>query len=865
MIEASETPWRGGGRAAQAARLMVFAFLTLGLVFGVAAAAQGQSDGDGSDQIEDLVDVSNVVPSLVALVEAEIDETEAKAALPGLLSEIERVPGVVRAAGEGRSGGFVVYVTNVDDDVGNSWLGDDIEASINEFLDDSEHTVTFGGRAAFERSIISSYRRSLLGIVLVGLLAAAYALVRFGWRGFAAVGIGAVVSVPLSSELAARLVGPFDGTLATTILPGALAALVVVVSATLAFIRWFEEAAAESTEATVGSDRITTSIFDVASRFGLPLMAVLVGAGVAEIAGGGRSALLTVSIGAITALILTCAIVPFVLDGSRTTPLSVEPASQWLASIDGRNFGIGLLGLFVLVLTILAGFGWGTGSGGLLRPTDLDRDSRVATAERFLLSQGADPTEALAVVLPAEASPVERDRWVADLVSEPSVAWVDIGTKRFLSGSAIDVDDAHSLIGPALLDRSDNAALDRLAIVVPSKENVALGSSARVDLADQLAETRVGDQSLAAIELPRPPTRSTARVLSAILALAAAIGLALYMATGGLGVALTGLVLQLLEGAAVVGIFRLLVPSITEAELLTGLGVISVATMLISVELVTELTQRPELRWSDQAHALDATLGLATLLAAAVALPPIARLGGGPLTSRLGICLAVSAVVVLIAGVLALRPALLAQRWQFHRLARPLRIYQHSGLDRRSAAEPIEELDPRWSRIISTVIAAEHDLERSPGKLPLDNVFHAETAVYSQAEERQQTMIDAGVQVEGEAPRLVSVRPLAENVVSKVLVITDQPDRSLIDENGRLLGRRVGERKTGVLWLVVGPDEGWRVVESIERSSKPIGSSGDVPVVDLNASTLDNRSSVIELEIDASRDSVMAEADQADS
>jgi hypothetical protein len=197
----------------------------------------------------------------------------------------------------------------------------------------------------------------------------------------------------------------------------------------------------------------------------------------------------------------------------------------------------------------------------------------------------------------------------------------------------------------------------------------------------------------------------------------------------------------------------------------------------------------------------------------------VAPFGGGPGAGRLGMALILACGVEIAVGAVMLRPALVGQGPAFHAAVRPFRVAMHG----RSVGEPTDDDQPEgdaaWRAVVGDLLDAEFRFQIEPERAELSRVFVADTPVHRQAVAHHANLARSGLRIVGRGPRLVVLRVIHNRSPTILAVTVDHPGRQLLDGAGNVVGVRRPERRSGRLWLAVGPDGDYRIAESVERGA----------------------------------------------
>ncbi len=713
-------------------------------------------------------------------------------------------------------------------------------------------SVVAGGRALTDETITDRFGTSVRWLALLALIFAALIGWRVGPRRGLVMTLAWAGSVVLAGRIAARVVGPFDGTVATGPLVGAAAGLVFALVVGLRLLAWYEDPVSVDD----GADAIARSLAEVASDVILVLGGLVAVVGILWIAGGSSRAVVAVIVGglvgaAFTGAVAAPALATLGFDGRPVPRLLPYPVPS-----GGRLMVLTVLGL-IGVLVLLSAFAFRSPGRDLIDYRALPGDEPTRVVGDRLGAGPGDPTEALVSVVEASSSEATTT-WAEAVATLSNVAWVDTADTRFTGAGARPVDPALSLASEEQIGFESA----ELAVIVPAVPIRSAEGSQLVDEVLRLADDRVEISGIAGML-----GRGSATLVAATAVLLAIAGAGIvFVETDNSGYALTSFVLRLLGGGATVGLYRLVSPDGSAAETIAALTLLAVAASLFELEYLHDRARFGD-QWSASAGLVatapsdagdtnggggaeasspadEATVGPAAdvqsspadsydvpgragllaavaLLVAAFWIALTRLVGGGPTAGRFGFALAVSLIVEIAVGFLVLRPALLGEQAAYHSVARPLRSSLYTG-QRRQRNQPVSVDDPAWRRLVSDLLMAEFGLQTDPEAGRVDDVFLEGTPLFGQASEQNRNLSASGLRVSGRAPQIKRVETFREGPSIMVSVTVDHPERHLVDHDGTVYGVRRPQRRSTMLWLV-GLDSGAvRIAESIDMGSVPL-------------------------------------------
>ncbi len=713
--------------------------------------------------------------------------------------------------------------------------------------------LTVAGRALADDTVVGRVR---LATIVATLLAMALVGGLITWlvgRREAVVAAGGIgVTALLGGALASGVAGPFDGSVATTPLPGVLAALLMATYLLLRLIGWFTAAEDDEHPAMVKA-----AWRAVGTEVGVGLAGLAAVAALIELVSPARAVVSLVLAGAVVAAVVILPVGPPLLallrppDGSergpaatdaaddptddaagepagdpagdaaaeagadeqdRRSPLWDTPLGPALPGPDGRQLPVAVLAAAGIVLAILAVFSFRSTSPDAL----FDERATGTEVDPAVLTTSGDPTAAIVARFDPGIDQLAKSAWLERISLVPGVARVETVTGRYVSGTRADVPGVP--LAAAGIDRGDETP--ELALIVPTVSSRSPAAQQLVGSVRQMSGTVAVHLSGAPVDARTAAGRdaSSAWVLIIFLALASAVttfalvrDLRLAAASGGL---------RLLGSAATAGFYQILTSHPTGAEIQLAVLMGALAASLFELGILRRLVQGPHTKAPDDL--LDEALhteGWPAL--AALAVTSVAGLGllvaDLTVVRRLGVVLVITAIVESLAGLWLLRPPVVGDRALRFLAVHPV----EAAL--RAVLAPAAPDDQRWTRVVSDLLAAEQALQTDPAGGDLDQVFVPGTPLHRKATDHHVHLAEAGLRVLGRDPQLRMVRVVGTRPTVTMTVTVDHPPRQLVDAAGAVLGVRKPERRSVMLWLQPEPDGSHRIADSVELGVEPLG------------------------------------------
>lgn len=721
--------------------------------------------------------------------------------------------------------------------------------------------LTVAGRALSDDAVAG---RARLGAIVATLLAMVLVGGLMAWlrgRNEAAVAVAGIgVTTLLGGALAAAMAGPFDGSVATTALPGVLAALLMATYLLLRLIGWFTAPQGDDHPSMVQAAWRAVGTEAGLSLAGLAVVAVLI-----ELVSPARAVVSLVLVGAVVATVVILPVAPPLLallhhpggaaadetaadddetaadddetaadaaddaDGAdraeaspvarpEPEPLWLTPAGPALPGPDGRQLPVAVLVAAGIVLALLAVFSFRSTSPDAL----FDERATATELDPAVLTTSGDPTAAIVARFDPGIDQLAKSAWLERISLVPGVARVETATGRYVAGTRADVPTVP--LAAAGIDRGDETP--ELALIVPTVSSRSPAAQELVGDVRQMSGTVAVHLSGAPVDARTASGRdaSSAWVLIIFLSVAAAAttfalvrDLRLAAASGGL---------RLLGSAATAGFYQLLTSNPTGAEIQVAVLVGALATSLFELGVLRRLRQGPHTEATDDL--LDDALrtegwpALAALLVTSVA-------GLGLLVAdltvvrRLAVVLVITAIVESMAGMWLLRPPVVGDRALRFLAVHPVEAALKTVL------APATPDDQRWTRVVTDLLAAEQALQTDPAGGDLDRVFVPGTPLHRKATDHHAHLAEAGLRVLGRDPQLRMVRVVGTSPTVTLTVTVDHPPRQLVDAAGSVLGVRKPERRSVMLWLQPEPGGSHRIADSVELGVEPLGAVDEAP------------------------------------
>lgn len=707
--------------------------------------------------------------------------------------------------------------------------------------------LAVAGRALADDAVAGRVRvaaivAALLAMALVGGLVAW--LVGRWEAAVAAGGIG--VTALLGGALAAGVAGPFDGSVATTPLPGVLAALLMATYLLLRLIGWF--AAAEDDEHPA---LVQAAWRDVGTEVGVGLAGLAAVAALIELVSPARAVVSLVLVGAVVAAVVIVPVGPPLLallrqpggpretatpaeegadhaddagpptetDGrARPRPLWDTPVGVALPGPDGRQLPVAVLVAAGIVLALLAVFSFRSTSPDAL----FDERATGTELDPAVLTTSGDPTGAIVARFDPGIDQLAKSAWLERISLVPGVARVETATGRYVAGTRAEVPTVP--LATAGIDRGDEAP--ELALIVPTVSSRSPAAQQLVGSVRQMSGTVAVHLSGAPVDARIAAGRDASSAWVLILFLTVASAATTFALVRDLRLAAASGGLRLLGSAATAGFYQLLTSHPTGAEIQLAVLMGALAASLFELGILRRLGQGPHTEATDEL--LDDALhteGWPAL--AALAVTSVAGLGllvaDLTVVRRLAVVLMITAIVEALAGMWLLRPPVVGDRALRFLAVHPVQAAL------RAVLAPAGPDDQRWTRVVTDLLAAEQALQTDPAGGDLDRVFVPGTPLHRKATDHHVHLAEAGLRVLGRDPQLRMVRVVGTKPTVTMTVTVDHPPRQLVDAAGAVLGVRKPERRSVMLWLQPEPDGSHRIADSVELGVEPLGAVEAAP------------------------------------
>ncbi|MFV0526563.1 MAG: hypothetical protein ACK5RL_18920 [Acidimicrobiales bacterium] len=661
------------------------------------------------------------------------------------------------------------------------------------------------------------------GLGLAGLAAGVAVSVLVGWIRGVLTALAVTMPPWLGGLLGRQAAGPFDGSLTTTAVPGALAGVLVAGFVMWRLLEWFE-----GPEGDDQADMIRRSVVAVGRPVTRVLLGLAAAAVVTELLVPVRSVATVMLVGAGVAAVLTFAVAPATLaalaegaaEGVR--PHRAEP--MLVASLIGRDATMtppvgpfltptgrdlpSLVAPAVLgVLLLLGLFQLGAPSRSGL----LDRSSwRNPGAAASALAAGAVTD---AVVITA-AGPVDDEAgaaWSETLSGLGGAAWVDGPWGRWISGTRVDVGPSDLGLAPHDPDRP-------VVLVVPTDSGRSAPAQA---LADQVQRWSPAGSVVSGepVDAGRALDDDSRTLIALLLVLVVAgIVVAVITTASAPTVAASGLV-RLLTMAAVTGLYQLVTGGATSVELLMTATLAWLGVGLFEAVYLEQVVVRHRLENTEHlltsAAVRPGAAAVAGLLATALyslALPA----SGLATVARFGL-LAALVVVTVVAVLWLVEPTVIGDRLVEDLARDPVRQVLAS------IGTVDDEAGYRARADAVTRLLAEESMSRAePATIDLTRIYLPGTAALHEAADRQDRLLAGGLTMHGDPPRITAVVPVGDGPPAVLAVTVEEPQRELVGDAGAVLGVRRAERRSLLVWLVSGVDGEPRIADMVEVATSPL-------------------------------------------
>ncbi len=753
----------------------------------------------------------DVVPDLVATVNVASSVEDEWLAVAR--NELESIPGVTTSSVDWLAGDLTAFYLGTDDASVQRRSLDrivgDVESTLAGFEDVELGSVDVSGRLMIEEGLRTSYEPAVMLLVVLAVVVGVVAALRVHWLVGALTMATLAGSTVLGPSVARQVNGPYDGTIASTEVVSALAALITACLVCWRMYIWFRSPDGED-----GAEMIQRSVVSSCTDIAMVGLGLLAVGSILSVFGLISHPVWSVAIGLLVAVVLTGSVMASgltvgVLGAHLTRPRNPVPTVR--AMLDGlRTVPATPSAVLAAVafLVLLAVFAFGQPSRQLALA---DVDGGVAD-DLFDLGAG-NPTEGLVVTLD-ESSAATIDDIAATVVPLTSVAWVDTATMRHIAADVQPAVDGVSLLSPSVLGRQgwDPEDLSRSAIIVPS---VSLASTEGAELLDDVRSfDGLSVSSPALAELTSRGSGSLTLVTLALLAVMS--GLVTFLRSQDRPYAATVVVLVMILGSASVGLYRIAAGQVAAGELLSVLVLSNLLFLLWALGFVG---QRSEVDPGDGVVVVGAASVVFSVFMALAALA-----GSGTGTGRFGTGLALVLTVVGLAGMVILGPALLGQGAVFHRLVRPFRSALHPDRPSTSLSASLEQhnVRSRWTDVAAALVDTDFRIQSEPESHREEEIALDGTPIFDELKLRQARMRDAGLRVAGDRPLVRRVELVRDGRCPSVSMTVDHPERKLVTDKGKVVGVRRPERKSMVVWLAPAGDGRFVFAELVETGTFPL-------------------------------------------
>ncbi|NNF53692.1 MAG: hypothetical protein HKN03_04530 [Acidimicrobiales bacterium] len=620
----------------------------------------------------------------------------------------------------------------------------------------------------------------------------------------ASVGLATSIAAGLSSFLGgligSSVAGEFDGSLGTTVVPGALVALLVSTVVSVRLITWFKRPLLGDS-----ADHILASV-----RSQLPGLVLVFGAlaGVGTIAAifnRGWSPAVTVFMGALFGALATLAILPVFLSNLPPMLESAELRTVPMRIPDGRDLPVLVVivvGALLLVLGLIAA---GTAASRSLMDAGTVGDYRSSQIAAELIDFGGDPAAAIRAIAPEEATSEAVQSWAMAASRYEGVAWVFTEAGRYEDGE---------LVAPAA---AEAATIDSFtAIVTPAESARSAATQATVRALEQIDEpTGVSLEGLA-VDAEANSSGAVTTLWLVVALLAVSSGVVVFFVIGDIGLAVVAVALRLLTSAAVLGAYHVIVDGANATELQVAVLIVGVGVSFFEVELLRAIRSSNESPKDFVSLALRSSAASAVAGMSVVAVAGIGLLGSSiDVIGRFGIALTAAIILETVMGIWILRPVVLGE--QALRISLP--GYRGRSLLGRKGPTTDQAVNPEWRRVVSGLLREEFLFQTQPGEADLGSVFVENTPLFNELAQHNLRLRENGLRIAGEGPTVVSVKAVNDGDPVTVAITVDHPARQLLARDGRLLGVRAAERRDGMLWLAQDPSGRYRIAEAVDMGS----------------------------------------------
>ncbi len=658
-----------------------------------------------------------------------------------------------------------------------------------------------GGQLVADSEVDRSISRATLIAVVPVVLILGFVM---GALHGPAIGVATSLAAGLSSFLGgligSSMAGQFDGSLGTTVVPGALVALLVSSVLSLRLIAWFKRPLHGDS-----ADHILASVRSQLPGLSLVFGSLAVIAAVAAIFNRGWSPAVTVFMGALFGTLATLAILPVFFSNLPPILENAELRTVPMRIPDGRDLPVVVVIVVGALLLLLGLIAAGTTASRSLIDAETTGGSTSSQIAAELVALGGDPAAAIRATAPAAASPEDFQNWALAASRYQGIAWVFTEDGRFEGGE---------LVAPVT---AGSASIDSLtAIITPAESARSAATQATVRALKQIDEPAGVSLEGLAVDAEANSAGAASTLWLVVALLAVSSGAVVFFVVGDIGLAVVAVALRLLTSASVLGTYHVIVDGANATELQVAVLIVGVGVSLFEVELLRSISESNEAPKDFVSMALRSSAAPVIAGMGAVAVAGIGLLGSSVDTvGRFGVALTAAIVLEVIMGIWILRPVVLGE--QALRISLP--GYRGRSLLGRKGPSTDQTVNPEWRRVVSGLLREEFQFQTQPGEADLGSVFVENTPLFNELAQHNLRLRENGLRIAGEGPTVVSVKAVNDGDPVTVAITVDHPARQLLAGDGRLLGVRAAERRDGMLWLAQDPSGRYRIAEAVDMGS----------------------------------------------